>query len=249
MKHYVMSLPLLCALLISWGIFSSEQYKLFNNAVEQFDNLVIAQRGRCVLVSLIANVEDLKKFALGLHGNNENSPLLLCPNEEYGRTDGHPVPHHWVSVLHYKDGKEEKARDTNYQVDTDRRLLEHSSLILYALHNKALTVVPADNEKTSLTKSREKHIQELSFMLQDREGGNKAPVIVLVHNDIIKDDKTEEMCKAFKHADVEAFLDCLQTKKDVLGTGDKRKFSFSSLKIIAIPFILIIGYFLYKKLN
>ena len=111
MKHYVMSLPLLCALLISWGIFSSEQYKLFDNAVNQFDSLVIAQRGQCVLViRLIANVEDLKKFALGLHKNNENSPLLLCSNEEYDRIDGHPVPHHWVSVLHYKDGKEEKAR-------------------------------------------------------------------------------------------------------------------------------------------
>jgi len=195
-----------------------------------------------------------RALASDMHENKrpqEAKPVLLCPNIQYKKTE---ASHQCVEVEHYSQDRmcNDVYNNTviyNESQNQDNRLLVHSSLVLYLLHKEALTIVPDIGETISLDNSRKKHKEELSFMLCDRKKNNKAPVFVFVEEDIIISGKKLDLITAFKNSDVEAFLNCLSEDQGVSGTGDKRKFSFPSLSIIAIPFILIMGYFLYKKLN
>ena len=196
-------------------------------------------------------VDFVKSFAGDLT-QKRTERILVCPNTKCGRTEDSC---HSVTALRYKGGNCGVCRDINYQ-GIDYRLNENSDIVLYCLHNKALRVVPDNNQKNSVENSREKHQQELSFMLKDRQGCNKAPVIVLIEKKYLKSDAMGPLISAFAEKDVEKILDCLQINQSEEVTEEKKvskvkitpadKRMFNSLKIVAIPIFILLGYLLYR---
>jgi hypothetical protein len=255
MRNYFMRLYVLCVLFVFWEVFAS-QNPLFNVAMNEIRNEhkdviatgSIVQNDNCALVigEFEKDTKSMFDFVGKLTQKRKTESILVCPNTQCGKTEDSC---HLVTALRYKGEVVNACRDTNYQ-GVDYRLNENSDLVLYCLHTQALRVVPENNQKGSLENSREKHQQELSFLLQNRQNNNKAPVIVLVEKNNLKPNERGPLISAFADKNVEKILDCLQIKqeeeiiKEKITSADKRM--FNSLKIVAIPIFILLGYLLYR---
>src|SRR5436190_1040882 len=114
--------------------------------------------------------------------------------------------------------------------------------------------------KSSIENSKDKHMEELSFMFHNKDS---APVVVCVNEACVPENKMKALYQAFESGDVEGFINCLQcveeeqkatyeTEETTVISLDTKKSSFriGSLKILFIPVaLLLISYLFYIKVK